>query len=176
MNQINPSRESRASRPVVRSLSDIDRSTAERSATICVVLGPKKSSTYSSEYASGFSRPAALHLAAPLSPRHERQRRAGSRRDKCMIVARTIREYLLQRPVISSAGAYYSVFLGRRIQRKAWRFLPRVRGWGRSAGGKYDSIDHTEYRRKESGQVSGIGLWECHPRREHLSGFLRVDS
>jgi hypothetical protein len=27
----------------------------KRSAGICVVLGPKKSSTYSSEYASGFS-------------------------------------------------------------------------------------------------------------------------
>jgi hypothetical protein len=39
--------------------------------TICVVLGPKKSSMYSSEYTSGFSRPAALHLAAPPSPRHE---------------------------------------------------------------------------------------------------------
>ncbi len=38
---------------------------------ICVVLGPKKSSTYSSEYASGFSGPAASHLAAPPSPRHE---------------------------------------------------------------------------------------------------------
>src|SRR6185503_10547142 len=37
----------------------------------CVVLGPKKSSTYSSEYASGFSRPAASHLTAPPSPRHE---------------------------------------------------------------------------------------------------------
>jgi hypothetical protein len=39
--------------------------------TICVVLDPKKSSTYSSEYASGFSGPAASHLAAPPSPRHE---------------------------------------------------------------------------------------------------------
>ena len=36
-----------------------------------VVLGPKKSSTYSSEYASGFSGPAASHLASPPSPRHE---------------------------------------------------------------------------------------------------------
>ena len=43
----------------------------ERSATICVVLGPKKSSTYSSEYASGFSGPVASHLAASPSPRHE---------------------------------------------------------------------------------------------------------
>src|SRR5712692_2463099 len=43
----------------------------ERSATICVVLGPKKSSLYSSEYTSGFSGPAASHLAAPPSPRHE---------------------------------------------------------------------------------------------------------
>ena len=40
---------------------------SKRSASICVVLGPKKSSTYSSEYASGFSEPAASHLpAAPL--------------------------------------------------------------------------------------------------------------
>jgi hypothetical protein len=38
---------------------------------ICVVLSPKKSSTYSGEYASGFSGPAASHLAAPPSPRHE---------------------------------------------------------------------------------------------------------
>ncbi len=43
----------------------------ERSAAICVVLGTKKSSTYSSEYAPGFSRPAASHLAAPPSPRYE---------------------------------------------------------------------------------------------------------
>jgi hypothetical protein len=40
---------------------------SKRSASICVVLGPKKSLTYSSEYASGFSEPAASHLpAAPL--------------------------------------------------------------------------------------------------------------
>jgi hypothetical protein len=39
--------------------------------TICIVLGPKKSSMYSSEYTSGFSRPAASHLAAPLSSRYE---------------------------------------------------------------------------------------------------------
>jgi hypothetical protein len=43
----------------------------ERSASICVVLGPKKSSTYSSEYASGFSEPAASHLATAPSPRDE---------------------------------------------------------------------------------------------------------
>jgi len=36
-----------------------------------VVLGQKTSSTYSSEYASGFSGPAASHLAAPPSPRGE---------------------------------------------------------------------------------------------------------
>ena len=36
-----------------------------------------------------------------------------------------------------------------------------MRGWGRSAGGEYDSIDNTEYRRKESGQVFGIGLWNA---------------
>jgi hypothetical protein len=35
------------------------------------VLGPKQSSMYSSEYTSGFSRPAASHLTAPLPPRHE---------------------------------------------------------------------------------------------------------
>jgi hypothetical protein len=32
---------------------------------------PEKSSTYSSEYASGFFRPAASYLAASLSPRDE---------------------------------------------------------------------------------------------------------
>jgi len=55
-----------------RSLSDIDCSTAANDPqTICVVLGPKKSSMYSSEYTSGFSGPAASHLAAPPSPRYE---------------------------------------------------------------------------------------------------------
>jgi hypothetical protein len=38
----------------------------KRSADICVVLGPKTSSTYSSEYACGFFEPAASHL--PASP------------------------------------------------------------------------------------------------------------
>jgi hypothetical protein len=33
---------------------------------------------YSSEYTSGFSWPAASHLAAPPTPRHERQRLTGS--------------------------------------------------------------------------------------------------
>src|SRR4029077_13058948 len=36
---------------------------------------------YSSEYTSGFSGPAASHLAAPPSPRHERQCRTGSLQD-----------------------------------------------------------------------------------------------
>jgi hypothetical protein len=40
----------------------------------------EKSSTYSSEYASGFSSPAAAHLPMPHSPRDEQQRRAGSLR------------------------------------------------------------------------------------------------
>jgi hypothetical protein len=40
--------------------------------TICVVLDQKKSSTYSSEYASGFFWPAASHLVATHSPRYER--------------------------------------------------------------------------------------------------------
>ena len=43
----------------------------KRSTSICVVLGPKQSSTYSSEYASGFFEPAASHLPAPPSPRNE---------------------------------------------------------------------------------------------------------
>ena len=42
-----------------------------RSAGICVVLDSKKSSTYSSEYASGFFRPAASYLPAFPSPRNE---------------------------------------------------------------------------------------------------------
>lgn len=41
----------------------------ERAASICVVLGSKKSSTYCSEYASGFLEPVALHLPAASSPR-----------------------------------------------------------------------------------------------------------
>jgi hypothetical protein len=43
----------------------------KRSASICVVLGPKKSSTYSSEYASGFFASAASHLLAAPLPRNE---------------------------------------------------------------------------------------------------------
>jgi hypothetical protein len=43
----------------------------KRSAGICVVLGPKQSSTDSSEYASGFFEPAASHLPAFPSPRNE---------------------------------------------------------------------------------------------------------
>ena len=43
----------------------------KRSAGICVVLGSKKSSTYSSEYASGFFEPAASHLPASPFPRNE---------------------------------------------------------------------------------------------------------
>jgi hypothetical protein len=39
----------------------------KRSAGICVVLGPKKSSTYSSEYASGFFEPAALSASISFS-------------------------------------------------------------------------------------------------------------
>ena len=35
----------------------------KRSADICVVLDPKKSSTYFREYAFGFLEPAALHLS-----------------------------------------------------------------------------------------------------------------
>ena len=42
-----------------------------RSARICVVLSPKKSSTYSSEYASGFFETAAPHLPAAPLPRNE---------------------------------------------------------------------------------------------------------
>ena len=38
----------------------------KRSAGICVVLGTKKSSTYPSEYASGFFEPVASHLPAFL--------------------------------------------------------------------------------------------------------------
>jgi hypothetical protein len=43
----------------------------KRSAGICVVLGPKKSSTYSSEYACGVFEPAASHLPASPLPRNE---------------------------------------------------------------------------------------------------------
>lgn len=42
-----------------------------RSASICFVLGSKNSSAYSSEYASGFFEPAALHLPTAPSPRNE---------------------------------------------------------------------------------------------------------
>ena len=45
---------------------------------IYFVLSPEKASTYSSEYASGFSEPAVAHLPAPSSPRDEGQCRTGS--------------------------------------------------------------------------------------------------
>ncbi len=64
-----------------RSLSDIAAFyCGERSVARCVVLGPKKSSMYSSEYTSGFSGPAASHRTPAPSPRHERQCRTGSYR------------------------------------------------------------------------------------------------
>jgi len=44
---------------------------SKRSASICVVLGPKKSSTYSSGYASGFFEPAPSHLPAAHLLRNE---------------------------------------------------------------------------------------------------------
>ena len=44
----------------------------KRFAGICVVLAPKKSSTYSSEYACGFFGAAASHLPASHFPRNER--------------------------------------------------------------------------------------------------------
>jgi hypothetical protein len=43
----------------------------KRPASICVVLGQKKSSTYSSEYGSGFFEPVASHLPAAPLPRNE---------------------------------------------------------------------------------------------------------
>src|SRR5919107_4371804 len=43
----------------------------KRSADICVVLGPKQSSTYSSEYACVFFEPAASHLPTSPFPRNE---------------------------------------------------------------------------------------------------------
>ena len=43
----------------------------KRSAGICIVRGSKNSSTYSSEYASGFFEPAASHLRASPLPRNE---------------------------------------------------------------------------------------------------------
>ncbi len=44
---------------------------ADDTQIIRFVFGPKKFSMYSSEYSSGFSGPAASHLAAPRSPRYE---------------------------------------------------------------------------------------------------------
>ena len=43
----------------------------ERSVGICIVLDPKKSSAYPSEYATGFFWPAASHLPAAHWPRNE---------------------------------------------------------------------------------------------------------
>jgi hypothetical protein len=58
----------------------------KRSAGICVVLGSKKSSTYSSEYTSGFFELAASHLPASPFPRNEgllgQAPRRGSAREK----------------------------------------------------------------------------------------------
>jgi hypothetical protein len=42
------------------------------SAGICVVLGAKKSSPYSSDYASGFFEPAAKHMPASAWPRNKK--------------------------------------------------------------------------------------------------------
>ena len=50
---------------------NVDIGCGKRSASICVVLGSKKASTYSSEYASGFFEPCAAHLPAAPLPRNE---------------------------------------------------------------------------------------------------------
>lgn len=55
-----------------RSLFDIDRSTAANDPRSSASFSaPKNSSTYSSEYASGFSGSAASQLVVPPSPRYE---------------------------------------------------------------------------------------------------------
>ena len=62
-----------------RSPSDIDRFTAAHDLPPSASFSaPKNSSTYSSEYASGFFGPAALPLAAPPSPRYKQSCRTGS--------------------------------------------------------------------------------------------------
>ena len=43
----------------------------KRSAGICIVLGPKQSLPYYSEYATGFFEPAASHLSVSPLPRNE---------------------------------------------------------------------------------------------------------
>ena len=63
---------------LTRNLSGIDLSTAANDPRLSASCSArKKSSLYSSEYTSCFSRPAASHLAAPPSPRRERQCRTG---------------------------------------------------------------------------------------------------
>ena len=78
---------------------------------------------------------AVSQLAAPLSPCHERQSRPGSRRDKYIIVARTIHEYLLRCPILSQQGGCRSD-LSRleEIRQNAWRFLRNGERMGAFSG------------------------------------------
>ena len=83
----------------------------KRSAAICVVLSPKKSSTYSSEYASGFFELAALHLPASPSPRNEGllgQTPSRITRHTCMHLSRLSRASRVTARMYgsSSEGAY----------------------------------------------------------------------
>jgi len=77
-----------------RSLSDIDLSTAANDPRLSASCSArKKSSLYSSEYTSCFPRPAASHLAAPPSPRRERQCRTGSYGLNCTSGLRRISQW-----------------------------------------------------------------------------------
>ena len=74
----------------------------ERAASICVVLGSKKSSTYCSEYASGFLAPAALHLPAASSPR---ERFVEKSRGRHVRAARRARSQAVHQVLLGEAKA-----------------------------------------------------------------------
>ena len=74
----------------------------ERAASICVVLDSKKSSTYCSEYASGFLEPAAFHLPAASSPRERFVEKSHGRHVRA---ARRARSQAVHQVLLAEASA-----------------------------------------------------------------------
>jgi hypothetical protein len=97
----------------------------KRSASICVVLGQKKSSTYSSEYASGFFDPAASHLPAALLPRKERLLRQTPGRmlkQSASGLCNTREAYLVKRRSLPDSSGHFTFHVSRFTSNKGGCF------------------------------------------------------
>ncbi len=97
----------------------------KRSASICVVLGPKKSSTYSSEYASGFFEPAASHLQAAPLPCNEgllRQTPGRMLKKSASCVLEACEAYLVKRRSLPDSSGHFTFHVSRFTSNKGGCF------------------------------------------------------